>query len=382
MRLLAGLAASAFLIPLLTACAPQETGADAAPAARARLVETNDTLKPAPEPLAQRVQELGRGFRGDVGIAVRDIENGWVAEYQGRKAFPQQSVAKLWVALATLDAVDRGELRLQDIALVRQEDLSVFHQPIRRLVGREGFLTNLEDLMRRALTQSDNAANQMLVTRLGGPDAVQAFIERKGLGPIRFGPGERALQSGIAGLQWRPEYSQGWEFQKAREQLPAQWRWERLESYLADPMDGATPVAIVGALARLERGELLSASATRHVLSVMADSRTGPKRLRGGLPEGWRIFHKTGTGQDLGATSTGYNDVAVLVAPDGHAYAVAVMIGRTTHGIPARQALMSNVTRAIVAHHEGRNPAEPAGAAGPVLEVAAAVDGAGEASAH
>lgn len=352
MRLLAGLAATALLLPVLAACAPQETkpAAGSSPAAAVQ----EERLAAAPAVLDDEIDRLGGAFRGDVGIAVRDLEQDWLSEYNGRKTFPQQSVAKLWVALTLLDAVDRGQARLQDIALVRQEDLSVFHQPIRRLVGREGFLTNLEDLLRRALTQSDNAANQMLVTRLGGPDAVQAFIDRKGLGPIRFGPGERALQSGIAGLQWRPEFSHGWEFQKARETLPTDWRWNRLEAYLADPMDGATPVAVVNALARLEEGRLLSRASTRYMLGVMAEARTGPKRIRGGVPEGWQVFHKTGTGQDLGSTSTGYNDVAILVAPDGHAYAVAVMIGRTTEGIPARQALMSSVSRTVADYHEGR----------------------------
>lgn len=359
MRLFAAFLAVLSAAFAISACAPQERSAEAA----VRDSAPEAATAPAPPELAARIRALGEGFNGDVGIAIRDIPTGWTVDYQGDKAFPQQSVAKLWVALTVLDAVDRGDVRLNDVALVRPEDLSVFHQPIRRLVGRNGYLTNLDDLLRRALTQSDNAANQMLVTRLGGPDAVQAFIDRHQLGPIRFGPGERALQSGIAGLAWRPEFSHGWEFQKARETLPAEWRRERLEAYLADPMDGAAPLAIVRALARLERGELLSARSTRHLLSVMADSRTGPKRLRQGLGEGWRIFHKTGTGQDLGAVSTGYNDVALIVAPDGHAYAVAVMIGRTTAGIPARQALMAEVSRAVVAHHEGRSPApDPEGA--------------------
>lgn len=356
MRLFAACLALAFSTQLLAACASQDGSAETSGAEAARDVAT----APAPAALVARVNALGEGFNGDVGIAVRDIQTGWTVDYQGDKAFPQQSVAKLWVALTVLDAVDRGEARLNDVALVRPEDLSVFHQPIRRLVGRDGYLTNLDDLMKRALTQSDNAANQMLVTRMGGPEAVQAFIDRHQLGPIRFGPGERALQSGIAGLDWRPEFSYGWEFQKARETLPADWRRQRMDAYLADPMDGAEPLAIVRALARLERGELLSARSTRHLLSVMAEARTGPKRLRQGLGEGWRIFHKTGTGQDLGAISTGYNDVAVIVAPDGRAYAVAVMIGRTTAGIPARQALMAEVSRAIVAHHEGRLGLEPA----------------------
>ena len=59
--------------------------------------------------------------------------------------------------------------------------------------------------------------------------------------------------------------------------------------------------------------------------------------------------HKTGTGQDLGSLSTGYNDIGLLVAPNGHRYAVAVMIASTRDPIPVRMRMMGDVTRAVVA---------------------------------
>ena len=102
------------------------------------------------------------------------------------------------------------------------------------------------------------------------------------------------------------------------------------------------------ALRRLQRGELLSVGATNTLLSLMADVTTGPRRLRGGLPADWRIAHKTGTGQDLGGSSIGINDVGLLSAPDGRTYAVAVMIPHTRQAVPERLALMQAVARAVV----------------------------------
>jgi len=43
-----------------------------------------------------------------VGIAVTDVEAGWTAQVDGEGLYPQQSVSKLWVAVATLEAVDRA----------------------------------------------------------------------------------------------------------------------------------------------------------------------------------------------------------------------------------------------------------------------------------
>jgi beta-lactamase class A len=73
--------------------------------------------------------------------------------------------------------------------------------------------------------------------------------------------------------------------------------------------------------------------------------------LKGGVPDGWQIGHKTGTGQVLGATATGYNDIGILTAPDGTRYAVAVMLAETTASIPERMRLMQNVVRAVADTH-------------------------------
>ena len=79
----------------------------------------------------------------------------------------------------------------------------------------------------------------------------------------------------------------------------------------------------------------------------MQAARTGPRRLKGGLPDGWSIAHKTGTGQDFQGYSVGINDVGLLTAPDGHIYAVAVMMRRTRKPVPERLAFMQSVTRAV-----------------------------------
>ena len=126
---------------------------------------------------------------------------------------------------------------------------------------------------------------------------------------------------------------------------------------MQDPYDGASANAIVGALARLKRGELLSAASTARLLSMMGNTKTGPNRLKGGLRPGWSLSHKTGTGQVLGSVQAGYNDIGILTAPDGRSYAVAVMIKRTATPLGTRMALMNNVVRAVIDSHASRGAA-------------------------
>jgi beta-lactamase class A len=308
----------------------------------------------APVYLAKRVDELGKDFNGRVGIAVRSVNEGWSTSWNGNELTPQQSVSKLWVAITALDAVDRGRVRLDDRVTLNRSDLTLFHQPIAQKVLGGGTTMSLGELMHQALTKSDNTCNDKLMRSVGGPEAVRAMIRAKGLGAIRFYDGERSLQSRIAGLTWTPSYSIGRAFYDARNALPMSLRRAAFNRYLEDPYDGASANAIVDALAALKRGELLSPSSTARLLTIMSQTSTGKNRLRGGLKPGWSLSHKTGTGQVLGSTQAGYNDIGILTAPDGRSYSVAVMIKKTSTPLGVRMKLMNDVVRATIVQHEMR----------------------------
>jgi beta-lactamase class A len=307
--------------------------------------------RPAPG-LNDRIASLWRAFPGKTGIAVQRIDGEWAIAQRGTDLFPQQSVSKLWVAMSILDAVDGGRISLDQKVRIGPEDLVVFHQPLAARVRSEGSVTmSVRDLIETAITHSDNLANDSLLRTVGGPGAVRAFIARKDLGSIRFGPGERLLQSATAGLTWQQSYSLGRNFQTARAALPMATRQAAMDRYLADPIDGASPAAIASALTRLARGTLLSPESTDYLLGVMTRTHSGPKRLKAGLPAGWQFLHKTGTGQDLNGMTAGYNDIGIATAPDGTRYAIVVMLGTTTASIPQRMALMQAVSGAVAEFH-------------------------------
>jgi len=335
------------LTPGAAACAAP----DAAPSpVRAQTQRTVHVAAPAA--LAARIRELGAGFDGRVGIAVQSIDEGWRTGWKADELYPQQSCSKFWVSLTALDAVDRGKVSLDDQVSFRRDDLTLFHQPIAAQVLAGGYTTTLGDLMVKAITTSDNTANDKLMRSIGGPDAVRSYLARKNVTSVRFYNGERALQSKIAGLIWSQSYSIGDAFYKARDALPLSVRKAAFNRYIEDPYDGASPNGFVSGLARLKRGELLSPSSTARLLSIMGNTKTGANRLKGGLKPGWSLSHKTGTGQILGDVQAGYNDIGILTAPDGRSYAVAVMIKKTSVPLPTRMTLMNNVVRAVIDSHQ------------------------------
>ena len=308
----------------------------------------------APRALEQRIDALGDQFNGRVGIAVRSVDHGWTVGWKANELYPQQSVSKLWVAITAFDAIDRGRIAYDSRVSLGRSDLTLFHQPIAARILGGGYTTTLGDLIFKAITTSDNTANDKVMRSVGGPDAVRGMIASKQLGAIRFYNGERALQSRIAGLVWSPSYSIGRAFYEARNALPMSVRRAAFDRYVEDPFDGASAMAIANALARLKRGELLSPTSTARLLNIMANTKTGANRLKGGLRPGWTLSHKTGTGQVLGAAQAGYNDIGVLTAPDGSSYTVAVMIKKTATPLATRMKLMQNVVKATIAQHEMR----------------------------
>jgi beta-lactamase class A len=372
-KIIRNLIATLWLTPLLAACIaadkpqPRPATKPATPASRPATVpaprpgprpEMPEAARPAvgrpPEGLENLINDQWRLFPGKTGVSIMRIDGGdWVTGKRLGDLFPQQSVSKAWVAMTVLDQVDQGKLRLDQRVRITRDDLAVFHQPIRdRVIANGEIEETIISLLEQSIRASDNTANDSLLRTAGGPQAVRAFITRKNLGAIRFGPGERLLQSGIAGIEWRQEYSVGRRFYAARDAVPYAQRKAALDRYLADPVDGASPEAIVRALARLAKGELLSPDSTRLLLDIMSRTSSGPNRLKAGVPAGWRFLHKTGTGQVLSPVSTGYNDIGIMTAPDGTRYAIAVMIGDTTASVPARMEFMQFVSRTVGLYHQ------------------------------
>ena len=86
--------------------------------------------------LQNEIDRITRGFDGRVGVCVQD--SAAAACVNGTQRFPLQSVMKLLVGIATMDAVDRRGWKLDEQVVVRKQDLSLAVQPLAKLVGDDG----------------------------------------------------------------------------------------------------------------------------------------------------------------------------------------------------------------------------------------------------
>jgi beta-lactamase class A len=299
--------------------------------------------------LQAELDRVARTIDGRVGGCVADASTTVCVNGDQRSSL--QSVMKLVVAVAVLDEADAGRWRLDDSVTVRREDLSVGVQPIAKLVGTTGFRTTIDDLMRRAIVDSDSAATDVLVARLGGPKAVQAVLDRHHVAGVRIDRDERHLQTETQGLAWRPEYVDPEVLDRALEALPKSRREAAFRAYVQDRRDTTSPRGMVSLLQALAEGRLLSADSTKHLLQVMTETVTFPDRLKAGLAPGWTLGHKTGSSGDLDGVTVATNDVGVLTAPDGGRVSVAVFVSDSPAPDPARAAVIAGFARAAIASY-------------------------------
>jgi beta-lactamase class A len=245
-----------------------------------------------------------------VGVSVVQLESGRGVSHRGGDRFQMASVFKVPVAIAVLDAVESGALRLdQEVQVLESDRERVGPIDDHWTPGMRVTVATMVDVM---LVDSDNTAADLLIRLLGGPGAVEKALVSRGLAGIRISLDERGMGAEI------------------RRDLAALERGEQ---------NGATPDAMAALLTRLFKGELLPAPATNRILDAMRRCATGDRRLRAGLPKGTEVRDKTGT---LRACS---NDVGILTLPDGTHLVVAVFTRGGTD--PAgRDAAIASVARA------------------------------------
>jgi beta-lactamase class A len=240
---------------------------------------------------------------GRLGVAVLDTGSGRVVGHRVEERFPMASTFKAPLAGAVLARADAGQERLDRRIRVTREDL-VTHSPVtEKAVGGEGM--TLEALCEATMTISDNAAANLLLGAIGGPAALTAFF--RGIGD----PVSRLDRYELALNEARP----------------------------GDPRDTTSPAAMAGTLHALALGNALSPASRERMQRWLRGNMTGGARLRAGLPPGWEIGDRTGTGAN--GTS---NVIGVLWPPRGAAPLVVTAYLTASPAAPAaRDAALAEV---------------------------------------
>lgn len=295
---------------------------------------------------------IEKASQGRLGVALIDLADRTRWSHRGGEPFPMQSVFKLPLAFTVLQAVEAGKLKLDQPVTVTRADLSLYHSPIADSFRGERQDFPLRDLVRRATGDSDNTAADLLMRLAGGPQAVTRMLRDGGIEGISIDRYERVFQPEILGLPgYGPQEAIDRKAFRARVlAVPEAERRQRLAASLNDRRDAATPEASVAFLEAMAKGTWLREPAHAAMVERIAtETKSGPKRLKAGLPAGARLIHKTGLGPSAAGLNHATNDIGIVVLPNGRRFAVAVYLAGSTASPEAREAAHAAVARLAVA---------------------------------
>jgi beta-lactamase class A len=276
---------------------------------------------PALVRLQHQIEFVAHTTDGVVGVNAVHVESGRAVSFRGAEAFPMASAFKLPVAVQLLSLVDEGKLTLDQMVSLGPTDLHPGSGKLTELFFHPGASLSIANLMELMLVISDNTAADILLREAGGPAAVTARMRELGVPGIRVDRSTALLISDWQGAKNLPPESQ-WNrelWDKLYDAVPERDHMRARRAEMADPRDTATPDDMTRLLLRVWRTEVLSPRSSRVLLDVMDRCQTGKSRIKGLLPQGTDVAHKTGS---LGGVA---NDIGIITLP-GDAGHVAISI--------------------------------------------------------
>ena len=199
------------------------------------------------------------------------------------------STFKLLLVGDILARVDAGKERLDRTVPYGRHDL-LDYAPVTKAHVADGGMT-VRDLCIAAIELSDNTAANLLLSTVGGPKGLNAFLRSIGDRITQLDRIEPALN----------------------------------EAAIGDPRDTTTPHAMTNDARKLAFGSVISSQSRDLLVSWLTASKTGIAAIRAGVPSGWRTGDKTGSGE-RGTR----NDVAIVWPPDRAPIVIAAYLTGAT----------------------------------------------------
>jgi beta-lactamase class A len=272
------------------------------------------TQSAPPNKLREQIERIASNARGRVGAAVMLVETGEsLVAFNADQRFPMQSVYKLPIAMVVLRQVDSGVLNLEQKVKVEKSDFisGRQHSPMRDKNPR-GVELSVRELLRFAVSESDGTASDALMRLAGGAEAIMKDLRSLGV-------------SGVMVVNTEKEFGENQSLQYQN--------W-------------AQPESVMVLLRALQEGRGLSADSRALLLQFMTESTPGPKRIKGRLPVGTVVAHKTGTSGTENGMTAATNDVGLVTLPDGRHLAVAVFVSDSPAGVVVREDVIAQIAQA------------------------------------
>jgi len=280
------------------------------------LLISNQARAQSIDSLRQEILQIISDKEAHIGIAISGNDGKDTLSIHGDDHFPMQSVFKFHIGLAMLAQIDKGNFSLdQEIVIYKSDLIPNIYSPIRDTYP-DGVTLTIAEIMKYTVSQSDNIGCDILLRLLGGPQAIEDFITGFGFEDIAIKINEEVMQA-------------NWDSQFLNWTTP-----ETMNRVLKTFYDN--------------HNELLSPASHDFIWKLMIETSTGAKRLKGNLPEGTIVAHKTGWSgahPTTGVTAA-VNDVGIVFLPNGGHFIISVFVSNSTESPATNEQIVADIAKA------------------------------------
>ena len=264
--------------------------------------------------LRNQIEQIARIAEGRVGVAATLLETGASVDLLGNEKFPMQSVYKFPIGMTVLYQVDQGKLQLGQLVRVEKAEYisEQQHSPIRDKYPN-GTEISVQELLRYAVSESDGSASDVLLRIVGGTPVVMQYLRSLGIIGITVLNTEKEIGSDNA-VQYR--------------------NW-------------AQPKQAVQLLRVFQEEHGLSTASRTLLMQLMTETETGLHRLKGLLPNGTVVAHKTGTSWTVDGITAATNDIGLITLPNGQHIAIAVFVSDAKTNQATREEVIAKIAKAV-----------------------------------
>lgn len=269
--------------------------------------------------LRNQIKQVIANKKADVGVSVYGIESKDTISINGDRHYPMQSVFKFHIAMAVLNQVDKGKFSLSQKIHIKKSDLLPHTwSPIREAYPNGEVDLPLSEIIKYTVAKSDNNGCDILMRLLGGPKPINDYIHSLGVKDVAIQANEEEMHK-----EWNVQFS----------------NW-------------STPKAITQLLVKFYTENLLSKESFNFLWTTMVETSTGVNRIKGKLPKGTIVGHKTGTSDTNKAGITAaINDMGIVRLPNGKHYAIAVFVCNTKENEATNDKIISDISKLVWDHY-------------------------------
>lgn len=265
--------------------------------------------------LRNRIEQIVSDKQAIVGVSIIGDDGKDTVSLNGNRHFPLQSVFKLHIALAVLSEIDNGRFSLeQKIKIDKKDLLPDLYSPIREEYPN-GATLSISEILGYTVSASDNVGCEVLLKLIGGPKVVEEYCKENGIKDISIKFNEVEQQA-----NWDLQF-QNWTTPKAANEV--------LEKFYYN------------------KNKLLSQNNYDFVWKVMRETETGEGRLKGQLPKGTIVAHKTGSsGTNKEGLTAAVNDIGIVFLPNGKHFFISVFVTNSKENAETNEKIIADIAKA------------------------------------